>query len=175
MFVVNNAEQKYFFENIKGLLNWYWWILARVDCKNAQASQCILKSTSANIHKYQFNNSFILWLKHIPVNLHVFSVISHLGQRVQYRQPHYLLPRSICFRLHERFLWKSSYDWFYKSLLIQLIHTCFRFKSLLLSNYDDNIPTFATNFVYNGVLDIAHSVRNVCGVHCFTWCKVSVQ
>ena len=24
MFVVNNAEQKYFFDNIKGLLNLYW-------------------------------------------------------------------------------------------------------------------------------------------------------
>ena len=43
------------------LLNWYWWILARVGCKNARACECgILKPTSANIHQYQFNNSFII-------------------------------------------------------------------------------------------------------------------
>ena len=48
--------------NILGLLNWYCWILARVGCKNARACECILKPTNANIHQYQFNNSFIvLW------------------------------------------------------------------------------------------------------------------
>ena len=34
---------------IKELLNWYWWNLARVGCKNARACECILKPTSANI------------------------------------------------------------------------------------------------------------------------------
>ena len=46
--------------NFIGLLNWYWWILARVGCKNARACECILKPTSANIHQYPFNNSFII-------------------------------------------------------------------------------------------------------------------
>ena len=46
--------------NIIGLLNWYWWILAHVCCENAGACECILKPTSANIHQYQFNNSFII-------------------------------------------------------------------------------------------------------------------
>ena len=46
--------------SIIGLLNWYWWILARVGCENPRACECILKPTSANIHQYQFNNSFII-------------------------------------------------------------------------------------------------------------------
>ena len=39
------------------------------------------------------------------------------------------------------------------------MHTC----SLLLSYLDDNIPTSAAIFVYNGAFDIARSVRNVAG------------
>ena len=78
-----------------------------------------------------------------------------------------LLPSSICYRLHEMFLWESTknYGQFDKSLLIQLIYTLdrYRCKSLLLSYTDDNIPTSAAIFVYNGAFDIAHSVRNVSG------------
>ena len=43
------------------------------------------------------------------------------------------------------------------------MHTCYLCKSLLLSYPDDNIPTFAAIFVYNGAFDIARSVRNVSG------------
>ena len=46
------------------LLHWYWWILARVGCKTARACECILNPTSANVHKYQLSNPFIIWLKH---------------------------------------------------------------------------------------------------------------
>ena len=35
---------------------------------------------------------------------------------------------------------------------------------MLLSYPDDNIPTSAASFVYNGAFDIAHSVRNVSGL-----------
>ena len=34
---------------------------------------------------------------------------------------------------------------------------------LLLSYPDDNIPTLATAFIYNGAFDIIRSVRNVLG------------
>ena len=72
-------------------------ILARVGCKNARACMYILKPTSANIHQYQFNNSFIIQLKHFSINLHEFSVkfISNSyvycisRQSVQYQQPHF--------------------------------------------------------------------------------------
>ena len=43
------------------------------------------------------------------------------------------------------------------------MHTCYLCKSLLLSYPDDNIPTSAAIFVYNGAFDIACSVRNVLG------------
>ena len=43
------------------------------------------------------------------------------------------------------------------------MHTCYLCKSLLLSYPDDNIPTSAAIFVYNGAFDIARSVRNVSG------------
>ena len=43
------------------------------------------------------------------------------------------------------------------------MHTCYLRKSLLLSYPDDNIPTSAAIFVYNGAFDIARSVRNVSG------------
>ena len=43
------------------------------------------------------------------------------------------------------------------------MHTCYLCKSLLLSYSDDNIPTAAAIFVYNGAFDIAHSVWNVSG------------
>ena len=38
--------------DIRGLLNWYWWIFTQVGCKNARACECILKPTSVNIHQY---------------------------------------------------------------------------------------------------------------------------
>ena len=59
--------------NYIGLLNWYWWILARVGIKNARTCECILKPTSANIHQNQFTNSYIIKLKHFSVNLHGWS------------------------------------------------------------------------------------------------------
>ena len=43
------------------------------------------------------------------------------------------------------------------------MHTCYLCKSFLLSYPDDNIPTSAAIFVYNGAFDIARSVRNVSG------------
>ena len=43
------------------------------------------------------------------------------------------------------------------------MHTCYLCKSLLLSYSDDNIPTAAAIFVYNGAFNIAHSVWNVSG------------
>ena len=43
------------------------------------------------------------------------------------------------------------------------MHTCYLCKSLLLSYPDDNIPTSAAIFVYNGEFDNARSVRNVSG------------
>ena len=35
-------------------------LLAQVGCKNARACECIIKPTSANIHHYHFNNSFVI-------------------------------------------------------------------------------------------------------------------
>ena len=72
-----------------------------------------------------------------------------------------LLHSSICYRLHETFLLESTktYGQFDKSLLIQLIFPFYRWKSLLLSYPDDNIPTSAAI----GAFDIARSVRNVSG------------
>ena len=55
----NNNRPKLIPYRTIGLSNWYWRILARVDCKNVRACECILNPTSANIHQYQFNNSFI--------------------------------------------------------------------------------------------------------------------
>ena len=43
---------------------------------------------------------------------------------------------------------------------------------MLLLYSDDNIPTFATIFVYNGAFDIARSVRNVLG--CTLLCDVKL-
>ena len=43
------------------------------------------------------------------------------------------------------------------------MHTCYLCKAVLLSYPDDNIPTSAAIFVYNGAFDIARSVRNVSG------------
>ena len=43
------------------------------------------------------------------------------------------------------------------------MHTCYLCKSLLLSYLDDNIPTSAAIFVYNGAFDIVRSIRNVSG------------
>ena len=43
----SRAGNIYYTCNI-GLLNWYWWILARVGCKNARACEFILRPTSAN-------------------------------------------------------------------------------------------------------------------------------
>ena len=35
-------------------------LLARVGCKNARACEGIIKPTSANIHHFHFNNSFVI-------------------------------------------------------------------------------------------------------------------
>ena len=70
---------------------------SRCLSSNSRACECILKPTSANIHQYQFNNSFIIKLRHFSVNFHEFSdkLISYsyiewwyciLRQSVQYRQ-----------------------------------------------------------------------------------------
>ena len=67
---IGSKTQHYCMANNIGLLNWYWWILAWVGCKNARTCECILKLTNANIHQYQFNNSFIIQQKHFSVNLH---------------------------------------------------------------------------------------------------------
>ena len=57
----------------------------------------------------------------------------------------------------------NNYAKFDKSLFIQLIHTCKRYKSLILSITDDNIPTSADIFVYNCEFDFARFIRNVSG------------
>ena len=74
-----------------------------------------------------------------------------------------LFPISIFYRLHKMFLRKrtGNYSWFDKSYWIQLIYTWYRWNHCFFP--DDNIPTSAAIFVYNGAFDIAFSVRNVRG------------
>ena len=45
-------------------------------------------------------------------------------------------------------------------------------KSLLLSYPEDNIPSSAAIFVYNGAFDIARSVRNVSGCTLLRYVKL---
>ena len=52
------------------------------------------------------------------------------------------------------------------------MHTCYLCKPLPLSYPDDNIPTSAPFFVYDGAFDIACSVRNVSG--CTLLCDVKL-
>ena len=93
---------------IIGLLNWYWWILARV-CINARACECILKPTSANIHKYlnyiakTFFCSFTRIFSQVYSKLLRRMMILHLAPNC----PTALLPCSICYRLHTTLLWKN--------------------------------------------------------------------
>ena len=87
-----------------------------------------LASSSANIHQYQFNNSFIIMLKHFSLNIYEFfkflrkMIKLHLASKCAISATA-LFPIS----------WDLSVEKYeeLKSLLIQLIHTCDRNKSLL--------------------------------------------
>ena len=100
--------------DIIGLLNWYWWIFARVGCKNARAYH--IAKTFFCLFTRIFSQVYFKFLRRMMI-LHLASKCAILATA--------LLLSSICCWLHETFLWESTknYGQFDKSLLIQLVFT----------------------------------------------------
>ena len=89
--------------NIIGLLNWYWWILARVGCENALAcaSKCAILTIAL------LPSSICYWLHKYfcgKINLHELWVKFFSNANVDWW---YCILRQRCYRLLKIFLWKG--------------------------------------------------------------------